>query len=44
VILERELEPRFLVGLVTIIGGDNGSEQKKARERKLLWGGIPVPA
>ena len=34
VILERELEPRFLVGLVNIIGGDNGSKWKKARERK----------
>jgi hypothetical protein len=38
VILERELEPRFLVSLVTIIGGDSGSERKKARERKTATG------
>ena len=38
VILERELEPRFLVGLVNIIGGDNGSKWKKARERKTATG------
>ncbi len=37
-ILERELEPWFLVGLVTMIGEDNGSERKKARERKTVTG------
>jgi hypothetical protein len=36
--MERELEPRLLVGLVTIVNRDNDSEWEKARERKTAMG------